>query len=148
MLGGWVRSLCRLGLDPSSPPGAIFEENAAKDDRVFQLAVSDLSLNDDILQSEKITYSVKVIEANNPFQAVQEGEWPPCPGAHWAWRQRNGGDLLGWALPSLFLHTAGLRCHLRWHALLGQAMQWRCPDCCMPWGRSGEDSSAWLLSGS
>ena len=43
---------------------------------MFQLAVSDLSLNDDILQSEKITYSIKVIEANNPFQAVQEGEWP------------------------------------------------------------------------
>lgn len=42
---------------------------------MFQLAVSDLSLNDDILQSEKITYSIKVIEANNPFQAVQEGEW-------------------------------------------------------------------------
>ncbi|EPQ10707.1 Glutamate receptor delta-1 subunit [Myotis brandtii] len=57
----------------SSPGGAIFEENAAKDDRVFQLAISDLSLNDDILQSEKITYSIKVIEANNPFQAVQEG---------------------------------------------------------------------------
>ncbi|ERE91611.1 glutamate receptor delta-1 subunit-like protein [Cricetulus griseus] len=55
---------------------AIFEENAAKDDRVFQLAVSDLSLNDDILQSEKITYSIKVIEANNPFQAVQEA-WHP-----------------------------------------------------------------------
>ncbi|MEJ1276679.1 hypothetical protein NN561_007588 [Cricetulus griseus] len=57
----------------AGPFGAIFEENAAKDDRVFQLAVSDLSLNDDILQSEKITYSIKVIEANNPFQAVQEG---------------------------------------------------------------------------
>uniref|UniRef100_K7E5N7 Glutamate receptor ionotropic, delta-1 n=1 Tax=Monodelphis domestica TaxID=13616 RepID=K7E5N7_MONDO len=55
-------------------PGAIFEENAAKDDEVFQLAVSDLSLNDDILQSEKITYSIKFIEANNPFQAVQEGK--------------------------------------------------------------------------
>ena len=68
----------RPGVDPSSRPGAIFEENAAKDDRVFQLAVSDLSLNDDILQSEKITYSIKVIEANNPFQAVQEGE---CPAA-------------------------------------------------------------------
>uniref|UniRef100_A0A8C9PC47 Uncharacterized protein n=1 Tax=Spermophilus dauricus TaxID=99837 RepID=A0A8C9PC47_SPEDA len=53
--------------------GAIFKKNAAKDDRVFQLAVSDLSLNDDILLSEKITYSIKVIEANNPFQAVQEG---------------------------------------------------------------------------
>lgn len=47
---------------------------------MFQLAVSDLSLNDDILQSEKITYSIKVIEANNPFQAVQEGEWPLRPG--------------------------------------------------------------------
>lgn len=71
--------LSRLGLDPSSSSGAIFEENAAKDDRVFQLAVSDLSLNDDILQSEKITYSIKVIEANNPFQAVQEGEWSLSP---------------------------------------------------------------------
>lgn len=81
----WEGFLSRPGLDPSSPSGAIFEENAAKDDRVFQLAVSDLSLNDDILQSEKITYSIKVIEANNPFQAVQEGEWPlsPCM-SHWA----------------------------------------------------------------
>lgn len=41
---------------------------------MFQLAVSDLSLNDDILQSEKITYSIKYIEPNNPFQAVQEGK--------------------------------------------------------------------------
>lgn len=77
---GWGEELLSgPGLDPCSPPGAIFEENAAKDDRVFQLAISDLSLNDDILQSEKITYSIKVIEANNPFQAVQEGEWPRCP---------------------------------------------------------------------
>ncbi|RXM30989.1 Glutamate receptor ionotropic, delta-1 [Acipenser ruthenus] len=53
---------------------AIFEESAARDDEVFQLAISDLSLNDDILQSEKITYSIKFIEANNPFQAVQEDE--------------------------------------------------------------------------
>ncbi|XP_077406423.1 glutamate receptor ionotropic, delta-1-like isoform X2 [Vanacampus margaritifer] len=52
--------------------GAIFEENAARDDQVFQLAVSDLSLSDDVLQSEKITHSIKVIEPNNPFQAVQE----------------------------------------------------------------------------
>lgn len=44
-----------------------------KDDEIFQLAISDLSLNDDILQSEKITHSVKLIEPNNPFQAVQEG---------------------------------------------------------------------------
>ncbi|XP_012989320.2 glutamate receptor ionotropic, delta-1 isoform X2 [Esox lucius] len=52
--------------------GAIFEENALRDDEVFQLAISDLSLNDDILQSEKITHSIKFVEANNPFQAVQE----------------------------------------------------------------------------
>lgn len=54
--------------------GAIFEENAVRDDEVFRLAVSDLSLNDDILQSEKITHSIKLIEPNNPFQAVQEGK--------------------------------------------------------------------------
>uniref|UniRef100_A0A674B788 Glutamate receptor n=1 Tax=Salmo trutta TaxID=8032 RepID=A0A674B788_SALTR len=52
--------------------GAIFEENAVRDDEVFQLAISDLSLNDDILQSEKITHSIKLVEVNNPFQAVQE----------------------------------------------------------------------------
>lgn len=45
-----------------------------RDDEIFQLAISDLSLNDDILQSEKITHSVKLIEPNNPFQAVQEGK--------------------------------------------------------------------------
>uniref|UniRef100_A0A8C3FQY5 Uncharacterized protein n=1 Tax=Chrysemys picta bellii TaxID=8478 RepID=A0A8C3FQY5_CHRPI len=56
------------------PTGAIFEGNAAKDDEVFKQAVSDLNLNDDILQSEKITYSIKLIEANNPFHAVQEGK--------------------------------------------------------------------------
>uniref|UniRef100_A0A3B3UCM3 Glutamate receptor ionotropic, delta-1 n=1 Tax=Poecilia latipinna TaxID=48699 RepID=A0A3B3UCM3_9TELE len=55
-------------------PGAIFEENAVRDDEVFQLAVSDLSLSDDILHSEKITHSIKLIEPNNPFQAVQEGK--------------------------------------------------------------------------
>uniref|UniRef100_A0A3Q2EAU0 Glutamate receptor ionotropic, delta-1 n=1 Tax=Cyprinodon variegatus TaxID=28743 RepID=A0A3Q2EAU0_CYPVA len=58
---------------------AIFEENAVKDDEIFQLAISDLSLNDDILQSEKITHSVKLIEPNNPFQAVQEGMKPSQP---------------------------------------------------------------------
>ncbi|TRZ00204.1 hypothetical protein DNTS_034629 [Danionella cerebrum] len=52
--------------------GAIFEQNAVRDDEVFQLAISDLSLNDDILQSERITHSIKLIEPNNPFQAVQE----------------------------------------------------------------------------
>lgn len=45
-----------------------------RDDEIFQLAISDLSLNDDLLQSEKITHSVKLIEPNNPFQAVQEGK--------------------------------------------------------------------------
>lgn len=54
--------------------GAIFEENSGRDEEIFQLAISDLSLNDDILQSEKITHSVKLIEPNNPFQAVQEGK--------------------------------------------------------------------------
>lgn len=48
-----------------------------RDDEIFQLAISDLSLNDDILQSEKITHSVKLIEPNNPFQAVQEGKIAP-----------------------------------------------------------------------
>ncbi|KAK2523637.1 hypothetical protein Q9233_009977 [Columba guinea] len=57
---------------PCLAPCAIFEGNAAKDDEVFKQAVSDLNLNDDILQSEKITYSIKLIEANNPFHAVQE----------------------------------------------------------------------------
>ncbi|XP_055393970.1 glutamate receptor ionotropic, delta-1-like [Bubalus kerabau] len=68
----WICQCVSVRADSIIHIGAIFEENAAKDDRVFQLAVSDLSLNDDILQSEKITYSIKVIEANNPFQAVQE----------------------------------------------------------------------------
>ena len=63
-----------LPLPVSTCPGAIFEENAVRDDEVFQLAVSDLSLSDDILQSEKITHSIKLIEPNNPFQAVQEGK--------------------------------------------------------------------------
>ncbi|KAJ8391781.1 hypothetical protein AAFF_G00085530 [Aldrovandia affinis] len=58
--------------------GAIFEENAMRDDEIFQLAISDLSLNDDILQSEKITHSIKLIEPNNPFQAVQEGMERSC----------------------------------------------------------------------
>ncbi|KAL7990310.1 hypothetical protein Chor_013740 [Crotalus horridus] len=57
---------------PEGSQGAIFEGNAAKDDEIFKQAVADLSLNDDILQSEKITYTIKLIEANNPFHAVQE----------------------------------------------------------------------------
>uniref|UniRef100_A0A8C4YBF6 Glutamate receptor ionotropic, delta-1 n=1 Tax=Gopherus evgoodei TaxID=1825980 RepID=A0A8C4YBF6_9SAUR len=69
-LSSWRRS----NSDVIMPTGAIFEGNAAKDDEVFKQAVSDLNLNDDILQSEKITYSIKLIEANNPFHAVQEGK--------------------------------------------------------------------------
>ncbi|NP_001096470.1 glutamate receptor ionotropic, delta-1 precursor [Xenopus tropicalis] len=68
----WIFQCLSVRADSIIHIGAIFEENAVKDDEVFQLAVSDLSLNDDILQSEKITYSIKFIEANNPFQAVQE----------------------------------------------------------------------------
>nr|XP_033797822.1 glutamate receptor ionotropic, delta-1 isoform X1 [Geotrypetes seraphini]XP_033797823.1 glutamate receptor ionotropic, delta-1 isoform X1 [Geotrypetes seraphini] len=68
----WIFQCVSVRADSIIHIGAIFEENASKDDEVFQLAVSDLSLNDDILQSEKITYSIKLIEANNPFQAVQE----------------------------------------------------------------------------
>ncbi|XP_014795833.1 PREDICTED: glutamate receptor ionotropic, delta-1 [Calidris pugnax] len=76
--GRAVSGAARSGAEPFSPSaaflpaGAIFEGNAAKDDEVFKQAVSDLNLNDDILQSEKITYSIKLIEANNPFHAVQE----------------------------------------------------------------------------
>lgn len=53
--------------------GAIFDETARKDDEVFRLAVADLNLNNEILQTEKITISVEFIDGNNPFQAVQEG---------------------------------------------------------------------------
>lgn len=54
--------------------GAIFEQDAVRDSEVFQLAISDLSLSDDILQNERVTHSIKLIEPDNPFQAVQEGE--------------------------------------------------------------------------
>ncbi|KAI5102777.1 glutamate receptor ionotropic, delta-1 isoform X5 [Silurus meridionalis] len=52
--------------------GAIFEQDAVRDSEVFQLAISDLSLSDDILQNERVTHSIKLIEPDNPFQAVQE----------------------------------------------------------------------------
>ncbi|KAJ7994376.1 hypothetical protein DPEC_G00265210 [Dallia pectoralis] len=54
-------------------PGAIFDESARKDDEVFRLAVADLNLNNEILETEKITISVEFVDGNNPFQAVQEG---------------------------------------------------------------------------
>ncbi|KAI1886954.1 hypothetical protein AGOR_G00201080 [Albula goreensis] len=74
-LSFWILQCNSVRADSIIHIGAIFEENAVRDDEVFQLAISDLSLNDDILQSEKITHSIKLIEPNNPFQAVQEGRW-------------------------------------------------------------------------
>ncbi|XP_066549590.1 glutamate receptor ionotropic, delta-1 [Amia ocellicauda] len=68
----WILPSTSVRADSIIHIGAIFEENAVSDDEIFQLAISDLSLNDDILQSEKITHSIKLIEPNNPFQAVQE----------------------------------------------------------------------------
>uniref|UniRef100_A0A5F8G4M3 Glutamate receptor ionotropic, delta-2 n=1 Tax=Monodelphis domestica TaxID=13616 RepID=A0A5F8G4M3_MONDO len=53
--------------------GAIFDESAKKDDEVFRMAVADLNQNEEILQTEKITFSVTFVDGNNPFQAVQEG---------------------------------------------------------------------------
>lgn len=53
--------------------GAIFDESAKKDDEVFRMAVADLNLNNEILETEKITFSVEFVDGNNPFQAVQEG---------------------------------------------------------------------------
>uniref|UniRef100_F6PS37 Glutamate ionotropic receptor delta type subunit 2 n=1 Tax=Ornithorhynchus anatinus TaxID=9258 RepID=F6PS37_ORNAN len=53
--------------------GAIFDESAKKDDEVFRVAVADLNQNEEILQTEKITFSVTFVDGNNPFQAVQEG---------------------------------------------------------------------------
>uniref|UniRef100_A0A8B9YJI5 Glutamate ionotropic receptor delta type subunit 2 n=1 Tax=Bos mutus grunniens TaxID=30521 RepID=A0A8B9YJI5_BOSMU len=53
--------------------GAIFDESAKKDDEVFRTAVGDLNQNEEILQTEKITFSVTFVDGNNPFQAVQEG---------------------------------------------------------------------------
>ncbi|KAG7481471.1 hypothetical protein MATL_G00067200 [Megalops atlanticus] len=52
---------------------AIFDESAKKDDEVFRMAVADLNLNNEILETEKITISVEFVDGNNPFQAVQEG---------------------------------------------------------------------------
>lgn len=40
------------------------------------MAVADLNLNNEILETEKITISVEFVDGNNPFQAVQEGRAP------------------------------------------------------------------------
>ncbi|KAG7489987.1 hypothetical protein JOB18_025419 [Solea senegalensis] len=52
--------------------GAIFDDSARKDDEVLRLAVADLNMNNEILETEKVTVSVAFVNANNPFQAVQE----------------------------------------------------------------------------
>uniref|UniRef100_A0AAV2MQZ3 Uncharacterized protein n=1 Tax=Knipowitschia caucasica TaxID=637954 RepID=A0AAV2MQZ3_KNICA len=62
--------LCKL---PPNSCCAIFDESARKDDEVFRLAVADLNLNNEILETEKVTISVEFVDGNNPFQAVQEG---------------------------------------------------------------------------
>ncbi|KAI4585781.1 hypothetical protein MJG53_006015 [Ovis ammon polii x Ovis aries] len=54
---------------------AIFDESAKKDDEVFRTAVGDLNQNEEILQTEKITFSVTFVDGNNPFQAVQEAPY-------------------------------------------------------------------------
>ena len=151
--GGEGELLSRPGLDPSSPLGAIFEENAAKDDRVFQLAVSDLSLNDDILQSEKITYSIKVIEANNPFQAVQEGEWPRRPGLTKQGRGLPGGAAAetrgvgtGLATQSPLCTWADARCQARCARPRPPTKRWR-EECSAPasWSRELVSTASWAL---
>ncbi|KAK6312754.1 hypothetical protein J4Q44_G00161010 [Coregonus suidteri] len=59
-----------------APERAIFDDSARKDDEVFRMAVADLNLNNEILETEKITISVEFVDGNNPFQAVQEVEEP------------------------------------------------------------------------
>ncbi|KAM9716478.1 glutamate receptor ionotropic, delta-1-like isoform 2-T2 [Menidia menidia] len=68
----WILRCSPARADSIIHIGAIFEASAARDEEVFQLAVSDLSLSEDALQSEKITHSIKLIQPSNPFQAVQE----------------------------------------------------------------------------
>lgn len=58
--------------------GAIFDESAKKDDEVFRTAVGDLSQNEEISQTEKITFLVTFADGNNPFQAVQESKFHTC----------------------------------------------------------------------
>ncbi|XP_060889568.1 glutamate receptor ionotropic, delta-1-like [Labrus mixtus] len=96
----WILQCNTVSADSIIHIGAIFEENAVRDDEVFQLAVSDLSLSDDILQSEKITHSIKLIEPNNPFQAVQEGKT-----ANRSLHKSSSVDTSGHNAVSLTAHT-------------------------------------------
>nr|XP_060511819.1 glutamate receptor ionotropic, delta-2 [Panthera onca] len=68
----WSRTWDSANADSIIHIGAIFDESAKKDDEVFRTAVGDLNQNEEILQTEKITFSVTFVDGNNPFQAVQE----------------------------------------------------------------------------
>ncbi|XP_058852827.1 glutamate receptor ionotropic, delta-2 isoform X2 [Acipenser ruthenus] len=68
----WTLTWDSVAADSIIHIGAIFDESAKKDDEVFRLAVADLNLNEEILSTEKITFSVTFVDGNNPFQAVQE----------------------------------------------------------------------------
>ena len=72
--------------------GAIFDESAKKDDEVFRTAVGDLNQNEEILQTEKITFSVTFVDGNNPFQAVQEGKVYQHS-TFWFWFNTNGDEI-------------------------------------------------------
>ncbi|KAI5937846.1 Glutamate receptor ionotropic, delta-2 [Manis javanica] len=73
LLVWWSRTWDSANADSIIHIGAIFDESAKKDDEVFRTAVGDLNQNEEILQTEKITFSVTFVDGNNPFQAVQEG---------------------------------------------------------------------------
>ncbi|XP_041616076.1 glutamate receptor ionotropic, delta-2 isoform X2 [Vulpes lagopus] len=68
----WSRTWDSAKADSIIHIGAIFDESAKKDDEVFRTAVGDLNQNEEILQTEKITFSVTFVDGSNPFQAVQE----------------------------------------------------------------------------
>ncbi|XP_048459922.1 glutamate receptor ionotropic, delta-2-like [Rhincodon typus] len=68
----WILYSDSVASDSIIHIGAIFEESARKDDKMFRLAVAEMNMNEEILQNEKITFSVRFVDSNNPFQAVQE----------------------------------------------------------------------------
>ncbi|XP_067899075.1 glutamate receptor ionotropic, delta-2-like isoform X2 [Heterodontus francisci] len=68
----WILFTDTVASDSIIHIGAIFEETARKDDKMFRLAVAEMNMNEEILQNEKITFSVRFVDSNNPFQAVQE----------------------------------------------------------------------------
>uniref|UniRef100_A0A4X1UDQ6 Uncharacterized protein n=1 Tax=Sus scrofa TaxID=9823 RepID=A0A4X1UDQ6_PIG len=72
--------------------GAIFDESAKKDDEVFRTAVGDLNQNEEILQTEKITFSVTFVDGNNPFQAVQKVRSISTPHFYF-WFNSNGNEI-------------------------------------------------------